>query len=110
MMNIALHEQLSTLGHEYRLAVFQLLMQAYPERIAAGEIARRLDLRPNTASDYLGSLKAARLITAERKGTSLLYSIDMKGAGALSKAFFHDCCGGRPELCLPSVQTQGEAC
>jgi ArsR family transcriptional regulator, arsenate/arsenite/antimonite-responsive transcriptional repressor len=41
---------LSALGHEGRLAIFRLLVQAGPPGVAAGELARRLDMIPNTLS------------------------------------------------------------
>lgn len=41
---------LSALAHEARLAVFRMLVQAGPEVLAAGEIARRLDVPPDRKS------------------------------------------------------------
>lgn len=94
-------EQLSTLGHPQRLAVFRLLVRRYPDAVAAGEIARALDLKPSTLSVYLSALRGAGLIAQTRRGTSLLYRADMEGAGALVSFLFADCCRGRPDLCPP---------
>ena len=41
-------DQLTTLGHPQRLAIFRLLMRRYPDALAAGEIAAALDLRAST--------------------------------------------------------------
>ena len=102
-MESLLSDQFNTLGHPRRLALFRLLMRRYPDALPAGEIARVLDLKPNTASVYLSALKDARLIAARREGTSLLYAIDMEGTRALTQGLFDDCCRGRPDLCLPEA-------
>ena len=43
-------EALSALAHESRLSIFRLLVRAGREGVAAGEIARKLDVLPNTLS------------------------------------------------------------
>jgi DNA-binding transcriptional ArsR family regulator len=48
-------DSLSALAHEGRLAVFKMLVKAGPEGIAAGEIARKLDVPPNSLSANLNS-------------------------------------------------------
>ena len=102
-MEIDLATQFATLGHDRRLAVFQLLMRRYPQAVPAGEIADVLGLKANTASAYLSALREARLIASERRGTSLLYRIDMGGAQALTTGLFQGCCRARPDLCLPGM-------
>lgn len=102
-MESLLAQQLSILGHQKRLDLFRLLMRRYPQAVPAGEIARALDLKPNTASVYLAALKDVRLISQQRAGNSLLYSIDMAGAKALTRGLFADCCRNRPDLCLPAT-------
>lgn len=99
----SLADQLATLGHPKRLDLFRLLMRRYPDELPAGEIARIMALKPNTASVYLSALRDAGLIAMRRDGTSLLYSIDMTGAQALTNGLFTDCCQGRPDLCSPSA-------
>lgn len=89
----------AALGHPGRLAVFRLLARRAPQGVAAGEVARALDLLPNTLSAYLGALTRAGLIRQTRQGRSLLYSIELSAVGALSGFLTHDCCQGRPELC-----------
>ncbi|MBV8835955.1 MAG: helix-turn-helix transcriptional regulator, partial [Alphaproteobacteria bacterium] len=41
---------LAALAQDNRLDVFRLLVQAGPDGLAAGEVARRLKLPPNTLS------------------------------------------------------------
>jgi hypothetical protein len=47
--NLAIR-RLSALAQESRLAVFRLLIKAGPPGVAAGEIARALEITPNTLS------------------------------------------------------------
>lgn len=102
-MEKAISSRLATLGHPHRLAIFRLLMRRYPDRLPAGEIAEVLDLKPSTLSAYLASLMQAGLVTQERAGTSLRYSIDTTEVRHTFDYLFHDCCRGRPELCAPIV-------
>ncbi|WP_170587342.1 helix-turn-helix domain-containing protein [Ruegeria arenilitoris] len=101
-MEIVIPDRLSTLGHPSRLAVFRLLMRRYPDRIPATEIAIALDLKPNTLSNYVNALMQAGLVTQERVGTSLRYSVDMDAVRQTFDYLLLDCCRGRPELCAPS--------
>lgn len=96
-------DQLTTLGHPHRMAVFRLLMRRFPDAVPAGEIAQALDQKPSTMSVYLATLTRAGLIVKERAGTSLRYSIDMRAVQGLTGALFLDCCRGRPELCPPDL-------
>ena len=94
-------DQLTTLGHPLRLAVFRLLMRRYPDRVPAGELAAALAVKPSTMSTYLAALQRAGLVSQERDGTSLLYSIHMAHARQMFDFLLVDCCRGRPDLCAP---------
>lgn len=93
--------RLSTLGHPHRLAVFRLLMRRYPDRVPATELARALELKPNTLSTYVSALMQAGLVTQERAGTSLRYAVNMEAARQTFDYLLLDCCRGRPEICSP---------
>ena len=93
--------QLTTLGHENRLAVFQLLARRYPDWVRAGEIAQALGLKANTLSSYLSALMQAGLIGQRREGTSLRYRVDGDAVHGLIDFLFLDCCRGRPDLYPP---------
>ena len=69
-------EALSALAHEGRLSIFRLLVRAGTDGIAAGEIARKLDILPNTLSASLTVLTHAGLIISRREGRSIIYSAD----------------------------------
>lgn len=94
-------DQLSTLGHPQRLAIFRLLMRRYPDRVPAGEIASTLGVKASTMSTYLSALTRDQLVDQQRAGTSLLYSINMTTVQRLFGFLFSDCCRGRPDICMP---------
>ena len=98
------------LGQPSRLAVFRLLVQSAPDGMAAGDIARTLDLRPNTLSSQLSQLQTAGLIAANRAGRSIRYSADMAGVRGLLSWLLQDCCGGSPETCAPVLDRIACAC
>lgn len=100
-MEINIADKLAVLSHPQRLAVFRLLVRRCPDALPAGEIAGILGLKASTASVYLSALTRAEMITQERRGTSLLYSMNPTAAQALISDLFLDCCRGRPDLCPP---------
>ncbi|NNU79475.1 helix-turn-helix domain-containing protein [Halovulum dunhuangense] len=95
--------RLAILGHPQRLALFRLLMRRYPDRVAAGELAEALDLKPSTLSAYLSALMQAGLVSQERHGTSLRYAIAMTEVRRTFDYLLLDCCRGRPDLCAPAT-------
>lgn len=103
---------LSALAHEGRLATFRLLVQAGPDGVAAGEIARRLDVLPNTLSASLNVLSHAGLIAARRAGRSIIYTANYDGMRTLLAFLMEDCCAGAPEICAPlgEVLTRSACC
>jgi DNA-binding transcriptional ArsR family regulator len=101
---------LSALAHDGRLSIFRLLVKTGPEGMAAGDIARRLDTAPNTLSAQLLVLSNAGLVRARREGRSIIYAADFEAMSALLQFLTRDCCGGRPEICAPLVQTVNACC
>jgi DNA-binding transcriptional ArsR family regulator len=92
---------LGALAHEGRLSAFRLLVQAGPEGLPAGEIARRLEVLPNTLSANLTILSHAGLIGSRREGRSIIYASRYGAMRDLLSFLTEDCCGGRPEICAP---------
>lgn len=90
---------LSALAHPGRLTTFRMLVQAGREGIAAGEIARQLDVPPNTLSANLNILSHADLIESRREGRSVIYSARYESMADLLEYLMEDCCGGNPEIC-----------
>ena len=92
---------LSALAHDGRLAVFRLLVKAGKDGLAAGEIARRLDILPNTLSASLTILSNAGLATSRREGRSIVYAANYTRMTRLLGFLMEDCCNGNPAICAP---------
>jgi DNA-binding transcriptional ArsR family regulator len=94
---------LAALGNARRLQVFRLLVRAGPTGVAAGEIARRLDVLQNTLSSSLSVLSHAGLVTSRREGRSIIYSAAYPRLGELVDFLVRDCCAEHARLCGPLV-------
>lgn len=101
---------LSALAHEGRLSIFRLLVQAGAPGLAAGEVARRLDILPNTLSASLNVLSHADLIAARREGRSIIYTANYSSMRELLAFLMEDCCGGMPEICAPLAEIVNNCC
>ncbi len=94
-------KRLSALAQDSRLAVFRLLVKAGPGGMAAGEIARALDITPNTLSAQLTLLANAGLASSRREGRSIIYAAGYESMSQLLAYLMEDCCQGRSEVCAP---------
>jgi ArsR family transcriptional regulator, arsenate/arsenite/antimonite-responsive transcriptional repressor len=92
---------LAALAQDNRLDVFRLLVQAGPEGLAAGTVAERLSLAPNTLSFHFDRLRQAGLVTVTREGRSLIYAARFETMNALLAYLTENCCGGDPSACAP---------
>ncbi|KAA3627474.1 MAG: transcriptional regulator [Proteobacteria bacterium] len=92
---------LAALAQDSRLEAFRLLVRSGPQGVAAGDIARTLDIPHNTLSSHLSILVNAGLVASRREGRSVIYSIDLGGTRRLLSFLVEDCCQGRPEVCAP---------
>jgi DNA-binding transcriptional ArsR family regulator len=97
-------EALGALAHPRRLAVFRLLVQAGPDGMPAGEVARALDTPANTMSTQLAILTRAGLIRSRRESRSIIYVADYRQITALLGFLMEDCCQGRAEICAPLTE------
>jgi DNA-binding transcriptional ArsR family regulator len=102
-------KRLSALAQDSRLAVFRLLVKAGRDGLAAGEIARTLEVAPNTLSAQLSVLANAGLVASRRDGRSIIYAADYDRMGELLVYLMEDCCQGHPEVCAPLVQVASRA-
>ncbi|WP_165323611.1 ArsR/SmtB family transcription factor [Rhizorhabdus phycosphaerae] len=101
---------LSALALETRLDIFRLLVRAEPAGLAAGEIARTLDVAPNTLSSHLAILTRAGLLQSERDGRSIIYRVQLDHLRTLILFLLQDCCGGNAELCAPILAELAPCC
>ena|ERR1700741_1200363 len=85
---------LAALAHDKRLATYRLLVEAGREGMAAGVIARRLDVPPPSLTFHLQSLQRAGLVTQERQSRQLIYSADYAAMNALVGFLTENCCAG----------------
>lgn len=92
---------LSALAHAGRLAIFRLLVRAGKDGMAAGIIAQRLDVPPNSLSANLAILSRAGLVDAKRSGRSIIYTAAYDRMASLIGYLVEDCCGGAPAICAP---------
>ncbi len=104
-------EGLSALAHESRLSIFRLLVRAGTDGVAAGEIARKLDVLPNTLSASLAVLSNAGLVTSRRDGRSIIYAADYDRMTSLLTFLVEDCCNGDAAICAPlAIVARRAAC
>ena len=101
---------LGALAQGTRLDAFRLLVRHEPNGLAAGEVARQLDVPQNTMSAHLGILARAGLIRSERHSRSIIYRADLDGLRGLMLFLVNDCCAGSAELCAPLVAELAPCC
>jgi DNA-binding transcriptional ArsR family regulator len=101
---------LAALAQSTRLDVFRLLAKHEPEGLAAGDIARALAVPQNTMSSHLSILSRAGLVSAARTGRSIIYRADLSQFQAVVLFMLRDCCDGRPEICVPVVESLAPCC
>ncbi len=94
---------LGALAQDSRLDIFRMLVQKGPGAVAAGDIARKLDLPAPTLSFHLGQLKHAGLLSAHRHSRSISYAVNFRTMNALLKYLTENCCQGQAELCAPAA-------
>jgi ArsR family transcriptional regulator, arsenate/arsenite/antimonite-responsive transcriptional repressor len=92
---------LAALAQENRLDIFRLLVEAGPEGMAAGQVAERLGLAPNTLTFHFDRLRFAGLVTVRREGRSMIYAARFEAMNELVSFLTENCCQGAPEKCAP---------
>lgn len=98
---------LGALAQETRLAIFRLLVERGEQGMPAGQIGEQLSVPAATLSFHLMQLSHAGLVAARRESRNVIYSINVERMNGLLQFLTEDCCGGRPELCMPAA---GAAC
>lgn len=92
-------ELLAALGHESRLAIFRLLVEAGPAGLYVSAIAEKLGLPGATLSFHLAHLSRVGLIKGERESRFIHYSVAYGTMDELIAFLTRNCCQGEP--CLP---------
>ncbi len=87
-------EALAALAQENRLDAYRLLVEAGPQGMAAGEIAAKLKVPPNTLTFHFDRLRHAALVTVRREGRSMIYAARFDTMNDLLGYLTQNCCGG----------------
>jgi len=83
---------LAALAQETRLEALRKLVEAGPAGLAAGEIARRLDVPAPTLSFHLKAMLHSGLVTSQRAGRSLIYAADFETLRGVLGFLTENCC------------------
>ena len=94
MDNFSAANALSALGHDARLHVFRLLVQAGKEGLSVGEIAHHVGLPASTLAHHLKSLTDAGLIAQEKRGRAVVSRVNYPLMEGLLSFLTEACCAG----------------
>lgn len=94
-------ERLAALGHETRLTIFRLLVQAGSGGVSAGAIGERLGIVPATLSFHLAHLSRVGLIRARQESRFIYYAADYSTMDELLAYLTANCCQGAD--CMPKT-------
>lgn len=94
-------ERLAALGHETRLAIFRLLVQAGAEGVNAGLIGEKLQIPPPTLSFHLAHLSRVGLIKGRQESRFIYYVADYGTMDEMLAYLTKNCCQG--SQCLPKT-------
>ena len=75
---------MSALAQTTRLKVYQRLVEELPNGLAAGEIAKAMDMSPNGMTSHFTILAAAGLVSSEKIGRTVLYRAETRPVEELS--------------------------
>lgn len=107
METLTAAELLAALGHESRLAIFRLLIEAGPDGVNASAIGERLGMAPATLSFHLAHLSRVSLISGERESRFIHYSANYGTMDDLIAFLTSNCCQG--SACLPQTACSNTA-
>jgi ArsR family transcriptional regulator len=112
--NARIIEALAALAHEYRLAIFRMLIEWAPDGLSAGAIADRLGVGPSSLTFHLQYLQRAGLLTQRRRSRQLIYAANFDGMNNLVSFLMRNCCkhelainSGRQEIVDCATQSPG---
>lgn len=89
-------QQLAALAQSTRLNLFRELIKTCDcsdgGGLAAGELARRMQLAPPTLSFHIKELTRSGLVQSRKEGRSIIYSVDGTAIRSLIDFMLEDCC------------------
>jgi ArsR family transcriptional regulator, arsenate/arsenite/antimonite-responsive transcriptional repressor len=101
---------LAALAQPTRLQAFRTLVKHEPEGVAAGDLARLLEVPQNTLSAHLAVLTRAALVTSDRCGRSIVYRANLAAFQKVALFLLQDCCDGHPDVCAPVIESLTPCC
>jgi DNA-binding transcriptional ArsR family regulator len=101
---------LAALAQPTRLQAFRALVKHEPDGVAAGDLARLLEVPQNTLSSHLTILSRAGLVSAQRHSRSIVYRANLVEFQKVALFLLQDCCGGRPEVCATIIESLTPCC
>ena len=101
METLSAADLLAALGHESRLAVFRLLVEAGAQGMNASAIADKVGLAPPTLSFHLAHLTRVGLISGRQEKRFIFYSANYPLMDDLLSFLSSNCCQGN--ACLPKT-------
>ncbi len=97
-------EALRALAHEYRLAIYRLLIERGPEGLPAGAIGEKVGLVPSSLTFHLQTLQHAGLVSPVRASRQLIYSADFALMNDLVGYLTDKCCVTGSGACDPGCK------
>ena len=94
-------ELLAALGHESRLSIFRLLVEAGPDGLFPTAIGEQLGMPPATLSFHLAHLSRVGLIRGQKESRFIRYSAEFSIMDELIAFLTSNCCQGA--TCLPKT-------
>ena len=82
----------AALGQGARLEVMRLLLAAYPEPVAAGEIQEKLGIPASTLSHHLHRLREVGLVASVRESQWIRYAARDDTLQSLLDFLYSECC------------------
>jgi len=95
---------LAALAHEYRLAIYRLLIEQGPLGMPAGTIGERIGLAPSSLTFHLQNLQRAGLIASQRSSRQLIYTADFDVMNRLVGYLTENCCAQSGQSCNSSCK------
>lgn len=87
-------KRLASLGHEHRLELFKLLMQAGPDGMTVGELQALLDRPASTLAFHLRELVSSGLVTQEKEGRMVRCRANYRALNDVLQFVKQNCCRG----------------
>lgn len=82
----------AALGQGARLEVMRLLLAAFPDGVAAGDLQEALGIPASTLSHHLHRLREVGLVRAERESQWIRYAARADTLQALLDFLYSECC------------------